>query len=135
MNHSMLFADWRVRGRPAANYVLARAPSATIRARTLERLDDRITLTRFFAGPAHGTHEDRTTNAQRRVSMSDETEAYKDARARAIALLTEEKYEHLETVRDLLAAAGGDSRVDAVRRTIKDWRSVPSTALMRRPEF
>ena len=42
-------------------------------------------------------------------------DAYGDAGARAIALLTEEKYEHLETVRDLLAATEIDSRVDAVR--------------------
>lgn len=51
--------------------------------------------------------------------MSDET--YEEARTRAIALLTEEKYEHLETVRELLVEAKDDSRVDAVKRMIKEW--------------
>lgn len=49
------------------------------------------------------------------------TETYTAARARAIALLTDEKYEGLEDVRELLAAAKDDPRVDAVQRMIKGW--------------
>lgn len=47
-------------------------------------------------------------------------EAYEDARARAIALLTDEEYEGYEDIRELIseATAKNDSRVDAVQRMV-----------------
>ena len=48
-------------------------------------------------------------------------ETYAEARARALSLLTDEDYEGLETVREVLQEGKADPRVDAVRRMVKEW--------------